>query len=493
MNESEYSIDDFDPSLDKVVKGRLNVEDVVRRHRRIRRSVTKKDTVEHVTKIMESIEEELDDLKVILILLKKKCCYPSTNNFYSGDPRTAIGTKKSRISTEMFSPSARRSKLFRNRVPGSERMEKLEARDRTADQRNEDAVGDVKSKYRGHAHHIAIKNNLLFVLRQDIRRHLMTKRPHVMKDPEDGLKSTEEAHKPHHHPSKNHVNRHHKKHEHANTINPGVTTVRSTTVKHVDQATEERIASTENKSIFNVTATESSDADTITTSEPTSTASLSSTFKPKKTSRRQKTKEPVVVGNRTEMEDDKVQRRRKIHHHRRNNTLFTNSVHDEVPIVNVSETIETTVTAQSTSRSQYHHQTRYTTIPTTTTRETTIHRETATGIGDVTNDFTKENTVGTNPQTISSTGSETPDRETTESQSTTPPFTRTTTGVEGRSRTTFPSTAVTTTTTSVTVPVTISSNKRFPKIQKNRTNNLGPSRIDVTILESPDRRSRQGE
>lgn len=72
MNESEYSIDDFDPSLDKVVKGRLNVEDVVRRHRRIRRSVTKKDTVEHVTKIMESIEEELDDLKVILILLKKK-------------------------------------------------------------------------------------------------------------------------------------------------------------------------------------------------------------------------------------------------------------------------------------------------------------------------------------------------------------------------------------------------------------------------------------
>lgn len=70
MNESEYSIDDFDPSLDKVVKGRLNVEDVVRRHRRIRRSVTKKDTVEHVTKIMESIEEELDDLKVIFLALQ---------------------------------------------------------------------------------------------------------------------------------------------------------------------------------------------------------------------------------------------------------------------------------------------------------------------------------------------------------------------------------------------------------------------------------------
>lgn len=66
-NLLEYSMDDFDPSLDKVVKGRLNVEDVIKRHRRIRRSVTKKDTVEHVTKIMESIEEELDDLKVIIV------------------------------------------------------------------------------------------------------------------------------------------------------------------------------------------------------------------------------------------------------------------------------------------------------------------------------------------------------------------------------------------------------------------------------------------
>lgn len=90
MNESEYSIDDFDPSLDKVVKGRLNVEDVVRRHRRIRRSVTKKDTVEHVTKIMESIEEELDDLKVILILSK---ILLSEHRIISipGDPRAPVG------------------------------------------------------------------------------------------------------------------------------------------------------------------------------------------------------------------------------------------------------------------------------------------------------------------------------------------------------------------------------------------------------------------
>lgn len=62
---SGYSINDFDPILDKVVKGRLNVDDVIKRHRRVRRSVTKKDTVEHVTKVMEEIEEELDDLNVI--------------------------------------------------------------------------------------------------------------------------------------------------------------------------------------------------------------------------------------------------------------------------------------------------------------------------------------------------------------------------------------------------------------------------------------------
>ncbi|XP_006613909.1 extracellular sulfatase SULF-1 homolog [Apis dorsata] len=451
LNESEYSIDDFDPSLDKVVKGRLNVEDVVRRHRRIRRSVTKKDTVEHVTKIMESIEEELDDLK-------------ATQERQS-EPRRA------------FPPKC--SVLPQGGVNCSETVYQDPNEWRNSRREIEQQIREMRMQ--------------LETLK-DIRRHLMTKRPHVMKDPEDGFKSTEEAHKPHHHPSKNHVNRHHKKHEHANTINPGATTVRSTTVKRVDQATEGRVASTditENKSRFNVTATESSDTDTITTSsEPTSTVSLSSTFKPKKASRRQKTKEPIV-GNRTEAEDDKVQRRRKIHHHRRNNTLFTNSVHDEVPIVNVSETIETTVTAQSTT-SRYHHQTtRYTTIPTTTMKETTIHREnTITGIGDVTNDFTKENTVGTNPQTILSTGSETIDRETTESQTATPLFTRTT-DTEGRSRTTFPSTVVTTTTTSATIPVTISSNKRFPKVQKNRTNNLGPSRIDVTILESPDRRSRQ--
>ena len=65
---SKYTSDDFEPILDKEINGRLDVDDVISRHRRVRRSTAKKDTIEHVTKIMESIEEELDDLKVIIIL-----------------------------------------------------------------------------------------------------------------------------------------------------------------------------------------------------------------------------------------------------------------------------------------------------------------------------------------------------------------------------------------------------------------------------------------
>lgn len=61
-----YSLNDFDATLDKVVKGRLNVDDIIKRHRRVRRDDGEKDSsIEQVTKIMESIEEKLDDLKVI--------------------------------------------------------------------------------------------------------------------------------------------------------------------------------------------------------------------------------------------------------------------------------------------------------------------------------------------------------------------------------------------------------------------------------------------
>lgn len=65
---SIYTPDDYDPVLQRIVKGRLNVDEIIKRHRRVRRNAPKKDTIEHVTQIMESIEEELDDLKVCAAL-----------------------------------------------------------------------------------------------------------------------------------------------------------------------------------------------------------------------------------------------------------------------------------------------------------------------------------------------------------------------------------------------------------------------------------------
>ncbi|XP_034183565.2 extracellular sulfatase Sulf1 isoform X1 [Osmia lignaria lignaria] len=441
LNESEYSIDDFDPSLDKVVKGRLNVEDVVKRHRRIRRSAIKKDTVDHVTKIMESIEEELDDLKATQI----------------------------RHSETRKTLPAKCSVLPQGGVNCSETVYQDPNEWRISRREIEQQIREMRMQ--------------LETLK-DIRRHLMTKRPHVGRDTEEGSRSTQEPHKSHHHASKNHANRHHKKHDHASTVNPTVTTVRSTWKQ--DQVTEDKTTSTgtTEKLRFTVTIAENTDdPDTITTTE-TTTTTLSTTAKPKKASRRQKIKD--TANNRTEVEDDRPQRRRKVHHHRKNNTLFTNSVHDDVQAgVNISEIVETTATTQSaaTSQKQQYQSTGYTTLPTTLTKET-LQRETSSTVG-TTDESMKETTMETDPQTVPSTTETSSLGEWTKSQKTTPAVPRTT---GTRSRNTFtPTTVATTPTTTPVIP-----SKKFPKVQKNRTSpNLGPSRIDVTILESPDRKSRQ--
>ncbi|KZC09586.1 PREDICTED: extracellular sulfatase SULF-1 homolog [Dufourea novaeangliae] len=439
-----YSIEDFDPSLDKVVKGRLNVDDIVRRHRRIRRSVTKKDTVEHVTKIMESIEEELDDLK-------------ATQARHS-ETRKTIPPKCSVLPQGGVNCS---ETVYQD--PNEWRISRREIEQQIREMR------------------------MQLETLKEIRRHLMIKRPHFIPDPEERMEDAGDPQKSHHHTSKPHVNRHHKKHDHTSTINPTTTTVR-TTLKP-NQVTEEKITATETtaKPRFNVTFADSTDSESVTTTEPTATT-LSMTTKPKKVSRRPKIKE--TPSNRTEVEDDKPQRRRKVHHHRKNNTLFTNSVHDDVSTVNVSETMETSVTTQSTmtsQRSQYP-QSRYTTLPTVTMRETTVQREASSNAG-TTNDFTRETTMETDAQTRISTGSETSSlADSTEPLRTSPMFAKTTT--EGRSKTvSLPSTV---STTPMTTPVTVVPARKIPRVQKNRTTaNLGPSRIDVTILESPDRKNRQ--
>ncbi|XP_076685460.1 extracellular sulfatase Sulf1 isoform X2 [Andrena cerasifolii] len=443
LNDYDYSMEDFDTSLDKAVKGRLNIEDVVKRHRRVRRGTTKKDTVEHVTKIMESIEEELDDLK-------------ETQARQSETRRT-------------LPPKC--SVLPQGGVNCSETVYQDPNEWRISRREIEQQIREMRMQ--------------LETLKE-IRRHLMIKRPHFIADTEEAAGDAKDPHKPHHHPSKNHVNRHHKKHDHASTVNSTTTTARSTLkTKEVTEHRPETTETTE-KPRSTVTLVDSTDTESITTTE-TAATTLSMTTKPKKLPRRQKVKDSP--SNRTEVEDDKPQRRRKVHHHRRNNTLFTNSVHDEVPTVNVTETVETTVTTQSTVPSQRHqyHQTRYTTLPTTAVKETTIQRESSSSTG-TTSGFTKETTMGTDARTASTESETSGLSESTESERTTPMISRTTT--ESRSRTV--SLLTTVATTAMTTPVTVSPTRKYPKVQKNRTTgNLGPSRIDVTILESPDRKNRQ--
>lgn len=318
---------------------------------------------------------------------------------------------------------------------------------------------------------------------QEIRRHLMIKRPHFIPDPEEAMEDAKDA-RSHHNVSKPHSNRHHKKHDHA--AQPATTTARATLKP--SQVTEVRTtAATEitEKTRASVTLAERTDGETITTTESTTTTqptttTTTTTVRPKKLPRRPKIKE--TLGNRTEVEEDKPLRRRKIHHHRRNNTLFTNSVHDEVSTVNASETTETTVPTQSTMTTQKLYQTRYTTLPTTTMKETTLQRETTNALG-TTNDFNKETTIEMDPQT-GLTGS-----EPIEPQRTSTVIAKSTT--DDRSKTaSLPSTTIT---TLMTNPVTVAPARKTPRVHKNRTNaNLGPSRIDVTILESPDRKNRQG-
>ncbi|XP_017876689.1 extracellular sulfatase SULF-1 homolog [Ceratina calcarata] len=449
LNELKYSIDDFDTSLNKIVKGRLNVEDVVRRHRRIRRSVTKKDSVEHVTKIMESIEEELDDLKA---------------------------TQARRAETRKTLPS-KCSVLPQGGVNCSETVYHDPNEWRISRREIEQQIKEMR-----------IQLETL----KDIRRHLMTKRPQTMRDADDGLHNAEEPHKSHHHTSKNHTNRHHKKYDRP-SVDAATSTVSSTGKQN--QITDDDTAYTDITEKPKFAFTENLNTDTMTVTEPTVTVS-STTLKQKKFPRRQKVKESTTVNNRTAIDDDRPQRRKKVHHHhRRNNTLFTNSVHDEVPTISVGETVETTATTQSTITTQksQHHRTKYTTFPVTTMRETTFQRETGASLG-TTNDFVEENEstvgMGIETRTVESTVvSETPSfAESTDTQKTTPVFSTTT---ETRSRTVFLPTTATTATPMTTVTAT--SNKKFSKVQKNRTagNGLGLSRIDVTILESPDRRHKQ--
>ncbi|CAG5097533.1 Similar to Sulf1: Extracellular sulfatase SULF-1 homolog (Drosophila melanogaster) [Cotesia congregata] len=416
-DETDYSVNDFDfTSLNKIVKKFINVDDILKRHRRVRRSVTKKDTIEHVTKIMESIEEELDDLKESQVR--------QSNGTEVISPKCLVLPKGGVNCTTSVYQDPNEWKQSRRAI--------------------EKQIKEMRIQLES---------------LKEIRRHLMDKRPHFIPEDDDYSEVDDlhphehhyhnnsnnhhhNSHHHHHHHNKNHT-RHHKKHDKL----PVSTTGSSTQVYYSSTTSFSSTSSgSTSEEITETPAPEGLDRSydsatqgKITTSELPRTTTVPTTIKAKKSSRRQKiNKDNVDV--RTDEEDKP--RRRKIHHHKlnkfnnsiNNNTLLTNSVNDNNLNVNSNVSSDN--------------------WPIREEKESTV---------DV---------IKNNVKDYSTTARQ--------SVSTTPMSTR-------ASTTASPTTTTTTTTPATTTTITT---KKPLKIIKNRTG-LGPARIDVTILEPPDRKHKQ--
>ncbi|XP_008543159.1 extracellular sulfatase SULF-1 homolog [Microplitis demolitor] len=409
--KTDYSVSDFDfTSLNKVVKGFVNVDDLLKRHRRVRRSVTKKDTIEHVTKIMESIEEELDDLKQSQVR--------QSNGSEVSSPKCLVLPKGGVNCTTSVYQDPNEWKLSRRAI--------------------EKQIKEMRMQLES---------------LKEIRRHLMNKRPHFIPEDDDYAEVDDlhphEHHSHnnnnhhhnghHHHHNKNHT-RHHKKHDKLPVSTTGsstqvyyssTTSFTSTSSSTSDESTETPVPEGLDRSY------ESSTLGKITTTELPRTTTIPTAIKTKKSSRRQKiNKDNVDV----HVDEEEKPRRRKIHHHKinkisiNNNTLLTNSINDNTLNINLNVSQENWPIAED--------------------KESTM---------DVLKNQVKDFTTTTR-----------------QSVSTTPtPTTASTTAT--------PTTITTTTAATTTTPTTTTTTKKPLKIIRNRTG-LGPARIDVTILEPPDRK-----
>ena len=447
-NIEEYSPTDFEPVLHDLVTGSLHVDDIMQRHVRIRRSVTKKDTIEHVTKIMESIEEELDDLK-------------KTQVHHANE-----ADKKLMISKCLVLP--------KGGVNCTQSVYKDPNEWRVSRREIEQQIRDMRMQ--------------LETLKE-IRRHLMTKKPPLI--PEiDHEESTvvknshgntnanhHHVHQSHGHHAKYNTSRHHRKHEGISTPETLSSTPRPQ--KHTTNPKEFSTVVKE-ESGRNLVAV---DLDLeLTTREKGSTVLNQRTTTPKserqKAPRRQKTKEFI------EVEEEKPQRRRKTHHHKRNSTVLTNSVHDQVSTGNATGNITVTVKPQTPPAPHRHHHNypQYETKLTTLSASSTTHKPS---------------------KNVEEDDDEDDEDDDKESNFDNKDFARMTTEpVTLRKPAPIPDSTTSTealTTGSITATQRLTkaptiSVKRPIKSQRNRTSVvLGPARIDVTILEAPDRRHNQGK
>ncbi|KAK0090345.1 hypothetical protein PV325_001119 [Microctonus aethiopoides] len=399
----DYYSNNYDSSLNNIVKGYLNVDDVIKRHRRVRRDVTKKDTIEHVTKIMESIEEELDDLKETQVR--------QSNRSKIISPKCAVMPKGGVNCTMSVYQDPNEWKISRREI--------------------ETQIKEMRMQLES---------------LKEIRRHLMDKRPHFADEIDDDYDQTDynhtqlhhQSHNNHHHHhhhhnhhSKNHTGRHQKKHEKSHvisTISPMIPEPNSDSID-TDTTEETPVFEEINRSSYD-SATEGKQS----TMEIEKTT-LPATPKIRKGSRRQKINKET---NDDRQNEEERPRRKKIHHHKlKNNTLLTNSIHDDIHNVNLTTPDSSWSIANRNNIDG---------------RETMI-----------------ETTKMTRPN-ISTTSSTTKEIEYT---STTAATTSTST-----------STTIITSSSTFTPP---SITRKVLKSPRNRTG-LGPARIDVTILEPPERK-----
>lgn len=316
---------------------------------------------------------------------------------------------------------------------------------------------------------------------QEIRRHLMIKRPQFIPDNEEKLADAEESrgsHKAHHHSPKGHTGRHHKKHDKIAYTTDRVPSTTTESVTKIDTTlSNEKVSVEERLEGYSTTPSETLIAETTT--ETTSATATPTNLKPRKPPRRQKIKDSST--NRTDIEEDKPQRRRKAHHHRRNNTLLTNSVHDNtlrVTHTNLSDTSEATPSTQDFTIGD-HVARKFTTVPTiaSTEQSQSVTQQEVADVFRTRDDFEDHVTdsiaiteSGTTVM-VSTHTTEMPRTDSVNSKAASP----------DRSRS-----------TPIAAPTTTPSIRRFSKVHKNRTGILKPARIDVTILEAPDRKHKQG-
>lgn len=305
----------------------------------------------------------------------------------------------------------------------------------------------------------------------------MMKRPLLLGENADELSDSEDSHTSvpqtsHHRHPKNHTNRHHRNHDTILSLMSVPITLLSTT-----KITPSEKTVTEQRSSID-TSVQFEEATNQQTSPINDIEKSLFPFnpRPKKIHRRQKSKE--FPGNKTETEEEKSQRRRKNHHHhRKNNTLLTNSVHDELPTVSVSENTATTSGFQNTIHRNHQCQNKLTTLITdlTTIASNKISEISATDRDN--QDLEKEFGEQTNTETESSI------------------FTKSSQNFDYiTSNTAVTEYSSATVSTTMATTMAVFSSKKPPKVQKNKTSGVrGPTRIDVTVLQPSAHKHKQGD